>query len=75
VSSRRPPCSSSSAHRPRLKERLAGGLNRGQSGLVSAEPVIYREETLAVIGAMADILVELRKIRTVLEGDDDEEVE
>jgi hypothetical protein len=42
---------------------------------VNGEPVIYREETLAVIGALADILVELRAIRKLLQGGDDEEEE
>jgi hypothetical protein len=42
---------------------------------VDGEVVLYREEALAVIGAIADILVELRRIRRSLGGDDEEEEE
>lgn len=37
------------------------------------EPLIYRPEVLAIMGALADIVVEVRGIRTFLEGDDEEE--
>jgi hypothetical protein len=40
-----------------------------------AEPVIYRPEVLSVIGALADIVVELREIRRLLEEDHGEEEE
>jgi hypothetical protein len=41
------------------------------------EPVIYREEVLAIIGAFADIVVDLGKIRALLEehGEVEEEQE
>jgi hypothetical protein len=43
---------------------------------IELEPVIYREEALAVAFAVTDILAELRRIRRVLEdGDDGEEEE
>jgi hypothetical protein len=37
------------------------------------QPIIYREEVLSIIGALADIVVELRKIRDSLENDGEEE--
>jgi hypothetical protein len=41
---------------------------------VEPEPLIYREEVTAIIGALADLVVETRKIRRWLdEGDDGEE--
>jgi hypothetical protein len=39
------------------------------------EPVIYRTEVLGIIGALADIVVELRKIRRSLEDDEEEEAD
>ncbi|MGH3084790.1 MAG: hypothetical protein ACRDNP_12200 [Gaiellaceae bacterium] len=39
------------------------------------EPLIYREEVLGIIGALADIIVELRWFHEFLEGDDEEEEE
>ena len=39
------------------------------------EPLIYREEVLSIIGALADIVVELRWFHEFLEGDDEEEEE
>jgi hypothetical protein len=35
------------------------------------EPVIYREEVTAILGVLADILVEVRDIAGQLRGDDD----
>ena len=37
------------------------------------EQVVYREEITAVIGALADMLVELRAIRSILENGEEEE--
>jgi hypothetical protein len=37
------------------------------------EPLIYRTEVLSIIGALADIVVELRWLHTFFEGDDEEE--
>jgi hypothetical protein len=37
------------------------------------EPLIYREEVTAIIGAFADIYVEVRKIRRLLEDGEEEE--
>jgi hypothetical protein len=42
---------------------------------VEAEPILYRTEALGVLGALADIIVELRKIRALLEDDGEEEEE
>jgi hypothetical protein len=42
------------------------------------EPVIYRTEVLAIIGALSDLVVEVREIRYALredEGDDEEDAE
>jgi len=39
------------------------------------EPAISREDTLAIMGALADILVEVRLISAALFGDDDDEAE
>lgn len=38
----------------------------------SAEPVVYREEVLAIIGALADLVVDVRGIRDTIEEDDGE---
>jgi hypothetical protein len=42
---------------------------------VETEPVFYRTEAMAVLGALADILVELRAISFLLGGFDEEEEE
>jgi hypothetical protein len=45
---------------------------------VEPEPVIYRTEVLAIIGALSDLVVEVREIRYTLredEGDDEEDAE
>ena len=39
----------------------------------SAEPVVYRLEVLAIIGALADLVVEVRRIRETVEEDYGEE--
>jgi hypothetical protein len=39
------------------------------------ETVIYRDEVLAMIGAMADLVVEVRHIRRLLEKGDEQEEE
>jgi hypothetical protein len=41
----------------------------------SQEPVIYRAEVLAIIGALSDLVVDVRAIRDRLEEDDGEEEE
>jgi hypothetical protein len=43
--------------------------------VVEPEPLIYREEVTAIIGALADLVFEARRIRELLEGDDEEEDE
>jgi hypothetical protein len=40
---------------------------------VSAEPVVYREEVLTIMGVLGDIRAELQKINVQLGGDDGEE--
>jgi len=40
-----------------------------------SEPLIYRTEVLGIIGALADLVVEVRAIRQGLEEDDGEEEE
>lgn len=40
-----------------------------------AEPLIYREEVTAILGAIADMVVELRAIRQLLREDDGGEEE
>jgi hypothetical protein len=45
------------------------------SGVSEDEPLIYRIEVLSIIGALADIVVELRWLHEFLEGEDDEEEE
>ena len=37
--------------------------------------LIYRDEVLGIIGALSDIVVELRDIRELLENDEEEEDE
>lgn len=37
------------------------------------EPLIYRTEVLSIIGALADIAVELRAISDLLKDDEEEE--
>jgi hypothetical protein len=40
---------------------------------VDPEVVIYRSEVTAIIGALADMLVELKAIRSLLENGEEEE--
>jgi hypothetical protein len=42
---------------------------------VQPDRVLYREEVLAIIGALADFVVELRAIRRLLEENGEEEEE
>jgi hypothetical protein len=42
---------------------------------VEPEPLIYRPEVTAIIGALADLVVEVRRIRKLLEEADEEEEE
>jgi hypothetical protein len=37
---------------------------------VDAEPVVYREEVLTIMGGLGDIRAELQKINVQLGGDD-----
>jgi hypothetical protein len=39
----------------------------------AGEGVIYRAEVMAIIGAMADLVVEVRRIRELLEDDEEDE--
>lgn len=39
----------------------------------ASEPLIYRVEVLAIIGALSDLVVETREIRKLLEDEDGEE--
>jgi hypothetical protein len=39
-------------------------------GVARDETVVYRTEVLAIIGALSDLLVDIRAIRKWLEGDD-----
>ena len=39
------------------------------------ESLVYRAEVLAIIGALADLVVDVRRIRQLLEDDDEEEAE
>ena len=46
--------------------------------MAASEPVIYRTEVMAIIGALSDLVVEVREIRMALwedEGDDEEDAE
>ncbi len=38
-------------------------------------PLVYRTEVLGIIGALADLVVEVRKIKELLEDDEAEEDE
>ena len=42
---------------------------------MNAEPVVYREEVLTIMGVLGDIRAELQKINIQLGGDDGEEEE
>ncbi len=45
---------------------------------VEPEPLIYRTEVMAIIGALSDLVVEVREIRRYLwedEGDEEEDAE
>jgi hypothetical protein len=42
---------------------------------VNAEPVVYREEVLTIMGVLGDIRAELQKINIQLGGDDEAEEE
>jgi hypothetical protein len=41
----------------------------------SNEPLIYRAEVLAILGALADLVVDVRGIRADLADDDDDGTE
>jgi hypothetical protein len=41
----------------------------------NSETLIYRDEVLGIIGALADLVVDVRAIRELLEEDDEEEEE
>jgi hypothetical protein len=45
------------------------------SGVGEPQPLIYRTEVLAIIGALADLVVDVRGIRQMLEDDGEEEKE
>jgi len=40
---------------------------------VADDAIVYRTEVLAIIGALSDLVVDVRAIREWLEGDDEEE--
>lgn len=40
-----------------------------------ADVVVYGEEVLAIIGALTDLVVGVRRIQRILEGEDEEEAE
>ena len=42
---------------------------------VQPEPIVYREEVTAIVGALADLLVELRMIRSYFFEEEEEEEE
>lgn len=52
---------------------LAPARRLGHAGVVQAEPVVYREEAVALLFAVTDILDEVREIRKLLEDSDEEE--
>jgi hypothetical protein len=56
---------------------LRGPASRATITLVEsgAEPPIYRTEVLAIIGALSDLVVEVRAIHRLLENEDGEETE
>jgi hypothetical protein len=39
------------------------------------EPLIYREEVTAILGALSDLVVDVREIRRTLQDDGEEEEE
>jgi hypothetical protein len=45
------------------------------SSIDGSESLIYREEVLGIIGALADLVVDVRAIRDNLEGNGEEEEE
>ena len=47
----------------------------GTLGAVDDEPGIYRVEVLAIMGALADVAVGVRRILGYIEGDDEDEAE
>lgn len=47
----------------------------GDPSNVNAEPVVYREEVLTIMGVLGDIRAELQKIHVQLGGEDGEEEE
>ena len=47
----------------------------GDPSKVNAEPVVYREEVLTIMGVLGDIRAGLQKIHVQLGGDDGEEEE
>jgi hypothetical protein len=41
----------------------------------TSDTLIYRSEVLAIMGALADLVFEVREIRHILEDEDEEEEE
>jgi hypothetical protein len=61
------------ANRTRIKERIVRGAPGRNS--VSMEPVIERDEVIALLFNVSDIASELARIREILEEDDGEEAD
>ena len=60
----------------RVRNCVWCGLDGGaRVAFVEIEPVVYREEAVGLLFAVADILTEVRAIRRHLEADDDGEEE
>ncbi len=52
---------------------LADMWERSNYEAVADDAIVYRTEVLAIIGALSDLVVDVRAIREWLEGDDEEE--
>ena len=53
--------------------RLARPRRNRDSLRVESEPIFFRQEAVGLMFAVADILVEVRRIRALLEDDGEEE--
>jgi hypothetical protein len=59
--------------RVHVSHLASGCKGRNDEGVATGEPVVYRTEVIAIIGALSDLLVDVRASRKWLQGNDEEE--
>jgi hypothetical protein len=59
----------------RFRVLRPAGLTADHRSVEQDESLVYRTEVLAIIGALADLVVDVREIRRLLEDDGEEEAD